>query len=428
MGKTLFFGGLCLLLITVTTNCTFVVPIIPDFLLTQGISFSLIGLILSFYQISYFFTSLYMGKRLYLYSKNNVMLIGQISLIISNFAIGFLNYGLSAISLIILSSILRFFQGISLALVCSAIYSYVPILFPLDLDKKYAIIEISLGTGMALGPVIGGFFYQYIGYTWAFTLISLIYLLITLILFPFIMRYKVVKNIELITSDFEDIIKSKPIKSIKIVKNKNFLLTFWVFVFSYISYYLIQPGFSDHIHSYKGSDDIVGAIFGLGDLTYALTGFLLLKFFSVIHLKRKYFFIFGGLMSLLSLLILGPEEYTYLPQNLITVTIGMGVLGFAQMFYTATLIPEFIEILKEIDSNAIGNEELACGLFNASLALTEFIGAILGGVLSDEFGFSRGMTVYAIFLFGFLIIYAIFRKYKTKINGGGKPLLQMEVI
>ena len=416
MRKNLFFGSICLLLLIDMTNFTFIVPIIPDFLLSQGVSLSLIGVILSFYQISYFFSSLYLGKNLVFYSKTRVMLIGQITLILSNLAFSFLNYGLSTIMVIILSSLLRFIQGIALSLVNSAIYSYIPILFPTDLDRKYAVIEISMGLGLSLGPVIGGFLYEYIDYTWSFCTMSLLYAFLVLFLFPFIMRFKLHEEKDDLQEDLtEELDKTEPLKLRNIIKNKAFILTFFVFVFNYMSYFLIQPGFSEHIHSYDGSEDTVGLIFGLGDLTYALTGFLLFRFLSSINVKRKYLFIFGGFMSMISLLIMGPEDYTFLPKNLIVVAIGMGVLGFAQMFYVATLIPEILDILREIDPDAKGNEEMACGLFNASVAATEFLGAILGGVLSDEFGFSRGMAIYALVLTGYLVVFAVFRSYKKTI-------------
>ena len=132
---------------------------------------------------------------------------------------------------------------------------------------------------------------------------------------------------------------------------------------------------------------------------------------------------------MISLLILGPEEYTYLPRNLTVVTIGMGVLGFAQMFYTATLIPEFIEIFREIDPNARGTEEMACGLFNASVAATEFLGAILGGVLSDKLGFSRGMSIYAMILLVYLFFFGLLRHHnKAEKKENEEKLIQSENI
>ena len=363
------------------------------------------------------------------------MLAGQIILVVSNIALSLLDHNFSVATVIALSSLLRFIQGIALALVCAAIYAYVPILFPTDIDKKYAIIEISLGCGLALGPVLGGFLYEYIGYFWSFMLMAFVYMGMGVALFPFILRFKLKEankqeKIDKESTAEDNLLRqneespqtvkededeaevfSEPLHTRQILKNHNFLMTFFVFVFSYTCYYVIQPGFSAHIHNYDGSEDTVGMIFGLGDLTYAMTGFILYRFISKITIRRKYFFLFGGFMSMISLLILGPEEYTFLPRNLTVVTIGMGVLGFAQMFYTATLIPEYIEIFREIDPTAKGSEEMACGLFNASVAGTEFIGAILGGILSDDFGFSRGMAIYAMVLLGYLIFFAVVRQY-----------------
>lgn len=416
MKKRLFFGALCLILLIDMTNFTFLVPIMPDFLLSKGVSLSLIGFILSFYQVTYFFTSLYMGKNLIKFSKKKIMVLGQTMLIISNLSLSFINYNLSTIPIIIVSSFLRLLQGTSLACVCSAIYAYVPILFPLDLDKKYAMIEISLGSGMALGPVLGGFLYEYMDFTWSFLIMTFVYTAVALTLFPFLLRFNLKMEIDDLENN-ETEIKNPPLRTRDIIRNKDFYLTFFVFILNYNCYNLIQPGFSQHINNYGGSEDTVGIIFGLGDLTYAMTGFLLVRFISKINIKRKFLFLFGGFMSMISLLILGPEDYTYLPKSLTVVAIGMGILGFSQMFYTATLIPEFIDILKTIDENAEGNEEMACGLFNASVAGTEFIGAILGGILTDNLGFSRGMAVYAMVLLGYLIFFLFMRKYpKEKIE------------
>ena len=407
MNKKLYFFLVNLLILVDFTNFTFVVPIIPDFLQNQNVSLSLIGLILSFYQIGFFITSLYLSKKIFSQSKNNVLLFGQIILIITNLALGFLDNGLSSLALIILSSVFRIMQGCSLAIIAVVIYASFPLLYNTNLDQKYAIAEICVGFGFTLGPLIGGFLYEYLDYAWSFHIMSMIYSVTALILLPFIWRYEFDVKEE---NNIESLENNAQITYSKIIKNSNFLLTFAMFILSYMSYFLVQPSFSDHIHRYGGSDDTVGIIFGIVGLAYALTGFFLIFFLTKIKLARKYLFIFGGSMSAISLLLAGPEDYTYLPKNLTTVCIGMAILGFSQMFYISTLIAEYLDIFQEIDPQSIGKNELASGIFNASIALSEYLGAVLGGVLSDYYGFSRGMSIYAIILLGFIVIFAIFRK------------------
>ena len=99
---------------------------------------------------------------------------------------------------------------------------------------------------------------------------------------------------------------------------------------------------------------------------------------------------------------------------MIPVIIGIGILGFSKMFYDPLFIPEILDILKEIDPETKGNEELASGLFMASISVTTFIGSILGGYLSDDFGFDRGMAIYAMIMLAYFVVFAFGRKYKVK--------------
>ena len=328
----------------------------------------------------------------------------------------FINY-FSSESLIIISTILlRLLQGASLSLVCAVFYSYIPVLFPEELEKSYAFLEICTGIGLALGPVIAGFLYEYTGFTLSFLIMSLVYLIFMFLVLPYMIKMNKILEEEALKKAAEKMDEVKPIDALKMLKNKDILLTIMVFWFNLMSYCVIQPDFSDHIHSYHGTDDTVGMIFGLGDLTYALTGFLVMHYINKIHLSRKYLFIFGGILSMIGLLIIGPEKFTFLPRNLIVVSIGMGILGCSQMFYVPIFIPEILDILKEIDGKAKGNEEMASALFIAGIGGISFMGSIMGGFLSDECGFDRGMTIYALFSLGIIGIYTGMRKSTYKLT------------
>ena len=77
------------------------------------------------------------------------------------------------------------------------------------------------------------------------------------------------------------------------------------------------------------------------------------------------------------------------------------------MLYIPIIIPEFLGILNEIEPNAKGKKELATGIFNAGIAITQTTSTVLGGFLSEEFGFGRGLTLYAIWLMGYTGVYVM---------------------
>ena len=421
MQKRLFFYLISALALIDMTTYVFLVPILPDFLLKKGFSLSMIGVILSFYQISSIITSLYLGKNLIFYSKIRIIIIGQILLVFSNLGLAFLSFFESETVVIFLAILFRLIQGAALSFVCSATYSYIPNLFPLELERSYAFMEICTGIGLALGPVIAGFLYEFTGFMKSFLIMSVVYVIAGAAIFPYMLKIDKLLEEEAKIEQENSLEEVKNLEVMHMLKDKNVILTLLVFWFSLTTYCVIQPDFSDHIHSYNGSDDTVGLIFGLSDLMYALTGFLVMHLINKFRITRKYLFLFGGMVSMVSLLIIGPDDITFLPKNLITVTVGMGFLGCSQMLYVPIFIPEIIDILKEMDGKRKGNEEMASSLFIASLGGISFLGTVLGGFLSDEFGFARGMTIYAFFLFGYLIFYGFVRKVPKKSETPGKP-------
>lgn len=416
MNKDLFMFFIALLCSIDSTNYIFLVPIIPDFLQKRGVSLTIIGFILSTYQISNILTYLYLAKNLIYFSKTKVIFIGQALLIINNIGMSFLNEISSNALIIVLTILMRFMQGMALAMISSPIYSYVPILYPDQMEKKFALIEICSGLGLALGPVIAGFLYELTGFSWSFNIMAIVYFLTILITFSYIYRYNKILEEEAKIEQEKSTETLKSLGLIRIFKNPKFLLTFFLLVFCLMSYYVIQPDFSAHIHSYKGNDETVGLIFGLGDFTYAITGLLMMQVILKSNIERKKLFIFGGILALVSLLLLGPETYTYIPKGLISVVIGISILGCSQMFYIPLIIPEILDILNEIDSTAKGNEEMASAFFMSTISATSFIGSILGGFLCDIFGFERAMTIYAMFLLCYLVLYGVLRKSERKIK------------
>ena len=433
MKKPHFLLIICCFLLVDMTTFSFLAPILPDLILSRHMSLSLIGCIFSFYPLSYFIVSVYLSKSLHLFQKKKLLIYCQILLVIANLLFGILDMISSNLLLVILSMLSRFVQGIAIGGGCSILYAYIPELYPREQEETFAIIEMSVGIGISLGPVLGGFLYKYLNYERSFLVISGFYAVISYILLSFMKNdtYKDLADCSLtFPNEMESSLNSDKsfaastgemgtmeidqiqigeeiqISYMKIFKNKTFFMTFFVYCVCYTSVTLIQPTFSDHIHSFGYDSDTVGMLFALSDFAYALASLALIKLFK--YFQRKHLIIFGGCLTLISLLMLGPEEFTYLPKNIYVICVGMFINGISEVFYNATIIPEFIDILIDIYGYEKKINDLGSGMYNTGLAFSEFCGPLLGGILADFLGFGRGLTVYSIFLGFYLIIYGIF--------------------
>lgn len=80
----------------------------------------------------------------------------------------------------------RFFQGISIGLYQTVVYSYIPQYWPDQIELRIGILEFSISLGIGLGPLLGSAIY-YFGY------IVLIYAVPSLLLIGF--GYLLVKMI-----------------------------------------------------------------------------------------------------------------------------------------------------------------------------------------------------------------------------------------
>lgn len=79
---------------------------------------------------------------------------------------------------ITISVIARFILGVGQGLFCTPSYSYLPILYGDRLEKIIGYIEAMAGLGLSLGPLIGGFFYDLLGFESTFVFNAVISVII----------------------------------------------------------------------------------------------------------------------------------------------------------------------------------------------------------------------------------------------------------
>lgn len=260
MENSLFFRNITLLNFIFVTNWTFCIPILPDFLYDRGLSLTVIGAIFSSYQIAFFLSSMFMGKLLPFYSKQQILFFGQLLLTFSTLCFPILSLPLPDILLTFFASFFRASQGVGYSIISLVIWFYFPVLFPNEADQTYVTAEIWRGLGMSVGPILGGLFYQYFGYTLSFFTIGSLYFLTMLYFYSLLKpKQESLENELSVTSPFLD----RPLVTFTILRHTEFLFAFFMFFFNYVCYGLIQPGFSQHIHTFVDNDYAVGLVFRL---------------------------------------------------------------------------------------------------------------------------------------------------------------------
>ena len=416
-----FLFSLFSLLCIDTATFGFVIPILPDVILSKGISLSVLGLILSFYPIGYFLISIFFGKICHKFSKIKLLYFCQFLLTISNLIFAFLAWVESPFLCIAISIAARAIQGVGIGGASSILYSYVPEKYPNAVEETYSFLEIATGSGVVFGSIFAGFLYEYTSYQFSFVAMALIYVASSIIFVRSLNQEIEAGRMAALMEPFDPEIhsyqsldyfyfrKKDDDMSLRVIMtNRNFILAFLCQIFCNATVTLIQPSFSEHVKTYGGSSQDIGIIFAACDITYASTALFIFKHF--IRFGRKKLFIFGGVIAAIGLLIVGPEKYTLLPGGLGTVGLGMAFNGFAQVFFTVPVIPEYIDSLDILYGRGEAVNEMASGLFNAGLAVSEFIGPILGGILASNFGVCRGMSIYAVLLLMYLRVFWIYGK------------------
>ena len=111
----------------------------------------------------------------------NTLLIGFVMITVTTFGLGLLSMIKNSQSFLIVALILRFFQGQGDVFLQFVGYSIICTVFADDIMKHIAYIEIAVGLGLGVGPLIGGWLYHAAGYEitmfvfGGFNLVTMIY-------------------------------------------------------------------------------------------------------------------------------------------------------------------------------------------------------------------------------------------------------------
>lgn len=379
------------------------VAFFPNIAKNHGISAFLVGVIFSMYPLGGFVFSFIIGKMLNRWERKQVIIYSQILMGISIIIFGYSQIFEENFLFVFIALFSRTAQGIAVSCYQTAAYAYIPEYWPEEIDVRIGLLEMTVGFGVGTGPLIGAFLYNFFGYSSVFLIPGIV-----IGLCGFSLAYCVLPKDKKKEKDGEP----ETLSIMESFGDRDMWYCFLVLVINYGAFTLIMPEMENKIIFLGGRPETASFCLACSQLGYIICiVFLIYTKFD----KRRFLFFVAIILTFIGLVLLGFDEIAPISNNLalVLITIGLFFLGVVSGFSLIPNISENLFILQKIFPNKAQNlkDNMASGIFGAAIALAEFHGPIIGGLLSDNYGFSKSCLIYSLFVLLFFIFYAF--------HGGG---------
>jgi len=170
-------------MVTFLSNCAYalIAPFFPLELKRAGISKEYVGPIFSVYSVAVIICSPLIGLFMKKYSRRSFIQFGLIAMSLSMFGFSFASYFNDNIPVFLAISLTtRFIQGFSSAAIQTVCFSISAARYRENQAKVIGLIEMQVGIGLTISPVIGAFLYGNFGYKAPFFFFGSLFAIIAL--------------------------------------------------------------------------------------------------------------------------------------------------------------------------------------------------------------------------------------------------------
>ncbi|XP_015980136.1 MFS-type transporter SLC18B1 isoform X2 [Rousettus aegyptiacus] len=355
-------------------------PFFPKEAEKKGASSTVIGMIFGCYSLFVLLSSLVFGKYLVHIGAKFMFVAGMFVAGGVTVLFGVLDQVPEGPIFIAMCFLVRAADAISFTAAVTASSSILTKAFPNNVATVLGSLETFSGLGLVLGPPIGGFLYQSFGYEMPFIILGCIILLMVPLNMCILPNYESDPG----EHSFWKLITLPKVALIAFVINA--LSSCLGFLDPTLSLFVLEK--------FNLPAGYVGLVFlGLA-LSYAISSPLFGLLSDKMPHLRKWFLVFGNLITAGCYILLGPVPFLHIKSQLWLLVLVLVVNGISSGM---SVIPTFPEILSCAYEN--GFEEglstlaLVSGLFSAMWSVGAFIGPILGGFLYEKIGFEWAAAI-----------------------------------
>nr|XP_042118138.1 MFS-type transporter SLC18B1 isoform X3 [Peromyscus maniculatus bairdii] len=281
---------------------------------------------------------------------------------------------------IVMCFLMRLVDAIGFGAAITASSSILAKAFPNNVATVLGGLEVFSGLGLLVGPPLGGFLYQSFGYEVPFILLGCIVLLM------------IPLNLCILPSYESDPGEHSFWKLVSLPKVG--LIAFVIISLS-SCFGFLEPILSLFIlEKFNLPVGYVGLVFLGLDLSYTISSPLLGLLSDRMPNLRKWFLIFGNLITAGCYMLLGPVPILHIKSQLWLMVLVLVVHGVSAGM---TIIPTFPELLSCAHENGfeegISTLGLVSGLTGAVWSVGAFMGPVLGGFLYEKIGFEWAAAI-----------------------------------
>ena len=384
-----------------------VAPLFPSLGEKYSISESLLGWIISTYAISDSIITPFIPSLCKIFTRIKLLYFSTLFEATCTILYGFLQYINSYYLLLIIVFCLRILHGICAAFIGTLVYSITCSLAS-EKEIKTALgnLEIGISIGTSSGPLFASFFYHIGGYTLPFLVLGL-FLYISVFITKIIGKEKIDSN--------EEMQEDPPF--FKIIKHLDILVIFSSFIFAMIACVFFYPCLTNHlIKNYNMTVSSSSIFFAIPLICY----FIMLQFLNLISDKIGLFSSVSLGLFLMSIGTMFIYPLPPIPKNIISIIIGLCLIGTGgPPVYVPGLIA-LCKIIKNINNNIDENtaNDISSAINNLSISIGDFLGPILGGFFTTNFGFKRCCIIISLTMLSFFLIFTFYfyKNIKEDIN------------
>ncbi|XP_059176646.1 uncharacterized protein LOC131956243 [Physella acuta] len=388
-------------------------PFFPQEAEIKGVSNTVIGLIFSTYEFMIFLSSPLYGNYLMKIGPKFMLVSGTIVAGTCSILFGLLDMCPKGDVFIALCFACRSIEALAISALLASGFAIISNEFPQNVATSFAVLEMSDGAGLMVGPAVGGFLFQIGGYGLPFFVVGSLNLFVG----------TVVHFLLPVPQGMKDERKGS---IFSLLKHPMVWFTGASIIICAVGVSFLDPTLAKHLEQFNLSTSLIGLMFVITPCLYAVTSPVWGRISDSMNINGTLITL-GNLMCGLGLLVVGPSPFLpFLPVELWVIILGLVILGF---FYALAIVPTMNCLL--IGAIELGFENnletygIVVGLFNSIYYLGTFIGPMLGGVLIEELGFRAGATVISEIYFVVMIscgLYFLYRHLRSKPNKNSSRL------